>query len=101
MYRLPNRSGYNFAVAGKRGCGQIEGFPACQEAKEMKVAKDGWVLLNERSDAPRAEQRFAAQPKIYFNDGTAQLLHVHSGGTKEEAQHKAQLELEAYMAQHS
>jgi hypothetical protein len=59
------------------------------------------VLVSEHADAPRVEQRFAAQPKVYFEDGTAQLLHIHSAGSREEARQKAQVELEAYMAQHS
>jgi len=67
----------------------------------MKRAKDGWVLVSERADATRSEQRFTAQPKVYFEDGTATLLHVHSAGTKEEAQRKAQEELEKYLSQHS
>jgi hypothetical protein len=66
----------------------------------MKRARDGWVLVNERSDAPRVEQRFSAQPKVYFEDGTAALLHVHCAGSKEEAQRKAQDELEKYLNQH-
>lgn len=67
----------------------------------MKRAKDGWVLISERADAPRVEQRFAAQPKVYFEDGTATLLHVHSAASKEEAQRKAQEELEKYLSQNS
>ena len=64
----------------------------------MKRITDGWVLISQRPDAAR--QPFAAQPKVYFNDGTAQLLHVHSGETKQEAESKARVELEQYMTQH-
>ena len=64
----------------------------------MKTAKDGWILVSER---PEARQRFAAQPKIYFNDGTSQLLHVHGGESRQEAESKAKEELDKFMTQHA
>ena len=64
----------------------------------MKTAKDGWILVTER---PEARLRFAAQPKIYFDDGTSQLLHVHGGETKQEAELKANEELQKFLTQHA
>lgn len=65
----------------------------------MKRITDGWVIVSQRHEAVR--QPFAAQPKVYYNDGTAQLLHVHSGETKQEAEAKAQVELDQFMAQNA
>lgn len=67
----------------------------------MKRIKVGWVLINERNDAPRETLRFAAQPKVYFEDGSTRLLHEHSGATRMEAELKAQAELDAYTSQSS
>jgi hypothetical protein len=67
----------------------------------MIRAKHGWVLINERPNPSRSSLRFAAQPKIYFEDGSARTLHEHSGETRQEAEQKAQAELDAYIGQHS
>ncbi|MDQ2986834.1 MAG: hypothetical protein M3R13_08970 [Armatimonadota bacterium] len=67
----------------------------------MKKIKDGWVVVSERSDAAQSSQRFAAQPKVYYEDGPSQMLHIHSGETKQEAQDKAQVELDQFMTQNS
>jgi hypothetical protein len=64
----------------------------------MKRAKDGWILISQR---PEARQPFAAQPKIYFDDGTSQLLHIHGGETKQEAEAKAGEELQKFLTQHA
>jgi len=67
----------------------------------MNTIKVGWVLIHERNDAVRENLRFAAQPKVYFQDGSTRLLHEHSGATRHEAELKAQAELDAYTSQHS
>lgn len=74
------------------------GTPARTVNSMMKTAKDGWILVSER---PEARQRFAAQPKIYFSDGTSQLLHIHGGETKQEAEAKANEELAKFLTQHA
>ena len=46
-----------------------------------------------------ARQPFSAQPKVYYDDGTSQLLHIYDGETREEAEAKANEELQKVMSQ--
>ena len=67
----------------------------------MTRIRDGWVVTTERKDYVRENQRFAAQAKVYYDDGTTKLLHEHSGETKQAAEEKAKSELAQFMSQHS
>ncbi|MDQ2985652.1 MAG: hypothetical protein M3R13_02885 [Armatimonadota bacterium] len=63
----------------------------------MKRIKDGWVLVSQRGDVAR--QPFSAQPKVYYDDGTSQLLHIYFGESRQEAEAKANEELEKFLSQ--
>jgi hypothetical protein len=65
----------------------------------MKRIKDGWLIV--RENPGELARRFAAQPKIYYEDGTSQLLHIHSGDSRQEAEAKAQVELDQFIAQNN
>jgi hypothetical protein len=67
----------------------------------MKKIRDSWVVTTERKSYSREGLRFAAQAKIYYDDGTSSSLHEHSGETKSAAEKKAQAELDQYISQHA
>ena len=74
---------------------------AHKEANQLQRIRDGWVITTERKDYVRETQRFSAQAKVYYDDGTTRMLHEHSGETKQAAEAKEKSELDQFMSQHS